>query len=88
MEYQVVLEEGVSCMGGDERVVDSSYPTRSEAVRRCQEIVRESLADLEAQGFSGASLLRAYEARGVQPFIVPETDPPFDAVAYARLLAG
>jgi len=71
-------------MGGDEAAVDSIHRSYADALRRCQEIVRESLAGLAAQGFVGESLLRAYEARGVQPFIMPAEGPPFQALEYAR----
>ncbi len=84
MEYRVMLDDGHSCMGGDDSAVDSSFEIYAAAVERCEEIVRESLASLASQGFSGESLLRAYEARGAQPYIVPDGDPQFDGIAFAE----
>lgn len=79
-----MLDDGHSCMGGDDSVADSCFESYAAAVERCEMIVRESLASLALQGFEGDSLLRAYEARGAQPFIMPAGDPPFDAVAFAE----
>lgn len=87
MEYRVIVEEGFSCMGGDETVAESVHPTYEAAVRRCEQIVREELQNLAREGFSGEALLRAYDLRGVQPFVLPVDGPPFDAAAYARLAA-
>jgi len=84
MEYRVMLDDGHSCMGGDESVADSCFESYAAAVERCEEVVRESLAMLASQGFSGDALLRVFEARGLQPFIVPAGNPPFDAVAFAE----
>lgn len=83
-----MLDDGHSCMGGDDSASDSSYGNYWEAVERCEEIVRESLASLASQGFSGESLLRAYEARGVQPYIVPAGEPPFDGIAFAETVVS
>jgi hypothetical protein len=86
MEYRVMLDDGHSCMGGDESVADSCFESYAAAVERCETIVRESLAMLASQGFSGDALRRAFEARGAQPFIMPAADPPFDAIAFAEQL--
>jgi hypothetical protein len=82
--YAVVLEEGSSCMGGDEREVDSTHETYEAAVARCRELVDESLERLAAKARTAEELLRTYLAVGPEPFTDPAGDPPFVARRYAE----
>ncbi len=91
--YSVVLEEGSSCMGGDEREVDSTHETYEAAVARCRELVDKSLMRLAGKARTPEELLRSYLAVGPEPFIDPVGDPPFVARRYAeercrRIFAG
>lgn len=82
--YAVVLEEGSSCMAGDERELDSTHETHEGAVARCRQLVDESLERLAMKARTAEELLRTYLAVGPEPFIDPSGDAPFVARRYAE----
>lgn len=85
-KFSVVLAEFSSCMGGDEREVDSVYDDYEAAVRRCRELVEQSLRSLATTATSEEDLFDRYLAVGPEPFIDPSGDRPFLARSYAREL--
>lgn len=82
--FSVVLAEFSSCMGGDEREVDSIHDDYESAVRRCRELVEQSLHRLATNATSEEDLFERYLAAGPEPFIDPSGDQPFLARSYAR----
>ncbi|MCX7799665.1 MAG: hypothetical protein N2109_04910 [Fimbriimonadales bacterium] len=81
--FAVVLEEFASCMVGEEREVDPLHDSYESALRRCRELVDESLMRLAPTAASAEDLFERFLAAGPEPFIDPPGEEPFVARRYA-----
>lgn len=96
--YRVIIDDNWGLMDNMEALFSGEEPperyhdanafeTAEEAVERCKEIVRESLAHCYRPGMTGEQLYDAYTTGGDDPFIKPR--PPsgrFSAWGYAKAL--
>jgi hypothetical protein len=87
---QVVIEE-VSSHRGKLAVkrLESSYPTKEEAMESAKALVESGLLEVWQRGMSAQALLQQWSALGEDVYVVPENgEPCFSAKEYARDFAG
>ncbi|MGH7563267.1 MAG: hypothetical protein ACREK5_02455 [Gemmatimonadota bacterium] len=82
--YEVVVADNYHYQDEEYECPAGRFRTWEEAMKRCMEIVDESLRHLHEPGISAEQLWNQYVMFGEDPFIVPAGDERFSAWEYAR----
>jgi hypothetical protein len=88
MTYTVFIEEMSRYQSEDGRYKHGEFETYESAVAACMKIVDEFLEKSLEGDMGAADLFRAWSLFGEDPYIVPDQDPGFSAMDYARSRCG